>query len=121
MPSSGVWNTMKVAVWPRLHLIDQVVLHHHLGDASRREAAHEPGPADIGLVDLEPEPGRQQHTKRRDHPQEPALAVGSLEHDDHKGDVGPVLGCHVLDDGALLASSRLPASRSASASRRRCS
>ena len=36
-------------------LLDQVVVHDHLGDAAVRQAAHETGAADVGLVDLEPE------------------------------------------------------------------
>ena len=66
------------------------------------EAAHETGAADIRLVDLEAEPGGQEHAERRDDAQEPALPVRRLQDDDHEGDVRPVFGGHVLDDGALL-------------------
>src|SRR5262245_18087099 len=41
----------------RLELADERLLHHHLGDAARGEAAHEAGAADVRLVDLEAEPG----------------------------------------------------------------
>src|SRR6266567_1411196 len=48
-------------------LLDQIVVHDHFGDAAVGQATHEPGPADVGLVDLQPEPGRQQHAQRRQH------------------------------------------------------
>ena len=78
MPSSGVWKMMKVADWPVRSLLDQVVVHHDLGDAAVRQAAHEAGAADIGVVDLEPQAGGQQHAERRDHPHQPRLLVGGL-------------------------------------------
>src|SRR5215213_6948278 len=87
---------------PLLHLVDEGVLHDDLGDAAGSQAAHEAGAANIGLVDLEAEAGRQEHPERGDHPEQPALAVRRLEHDYQQGDVGPVLGGDALHDGALL-------------------
>jgi len=57
----GVWKMMKVAVWPVRSCLIQVFVHDHLGDAAVRQAAHEAGPTDVDLVDLEPETRRQQH------------------------------------------------------------
>src|ERR1019366_6758042 len=62
-------------------LLDQGLVHDHFGDAAARKAAHEAGPPDIDLVDLQPEPGRQQHAHRGDHAHQPALLIGGLEHD----------------------------------------
>src|SRR5581483_1845213 len=41
-------------------LPDQLVVHHHFGEASARQAAHEAGPAHVGLVDDETKAGRDQ-------------------------------------------------------------
>ena len=59
-----------------------------LGDAAVGQAAHEAGAADLGVVDLEPEAGGQQHAERRDHPHQPGLLVGGLQHDDGQADIG---------------------------------
>ena len=81
----------------------QIVGHLDLGDAAVRQAAHEAGLADIGLVDLEPEAGGDQHAERREHAHQAALLVGGLQDDDGQADIRPVLGGHALDQGALLA------------------
>src|SRR3954449_9914814 len=85
------------------HLVDQLVFHDDFGDATGRQAAHEAGTADIGLIDFEAEAVRQQHAERCDDAQEPALAVGGLEHDHDQIDVGLVLGGAALPQSALLA------------------
>ena len=103
MPSSGVWKMMKVDGLAGAHLVDQVVVHDHFGDAAVRQAAHEAGAADVAAVDLEAEPRRQQHAERSDHPHQPALLIGGLQHDDGEADIGPVLGGHALHQRALLA------------------
>src|SRR5215472_3658167 len=36
-------------------LLDQVVVHHHFGHATVRQAAHETGPPDVRIVDFQPE------------------------------------------------------------------
>ena len=102
MPSSGVWKMMKVADWPVAQLADQVVVHDDLGDAAVGHAAHEAGPAELGVVDLEPEARRQQHARRGDHPHQPGLLVRGLQHDHGQPDIGPVLGGDALDQRALL-------------------
>ena len=103
MPSSGVWKMMKVAVWPVRSCLSSLSSIMHLGDAAVRQAAHEAGAADVGLVDLQPEAGRQQHAERRQHAHQPALLVGGLQHDHGEADIGAVLGGDALDQGALLA------------------
>src|SRR5271155_2892203 len=57
------------------HLLDELFHHHHFGDAAGRKTAHEAGAADILIVDLESEAGRQEDTERRDDTQQTALAV----------------------------------------------
>jgi hypothetical protein len=84
-------------------LLHQVVVHHHLGDAAVRQAAHEAGAADVGLVDLQAQAGRQQHAERREHAHQPALLIGGLQHDHGQADVRAVFGGDALDQGALLA------------------
>src|SRR5262249_35156109 len=42
-------------------LLEQIVIHDHLGNAATRQAADEAGAPNIGLGDLEPEPGGKQH------------------------------------------------------------
>ena len=94
---------MKVALLAGAQFLDQLVVHDHLGDAAIGQAAHEAGAADVGIVDLEAEAGRQQHAERRHHAHQPALGVGGLEHDHGQADIGAVLGGHALDQRALLA------------------
>ena len=103
MPSSGVSKMMKVAVLALRNWLKQLVVHHDFGNAAVGQAADETGAADIGIVELQPEPGRQQHAERRHHPHQLALLVGGLEHDDGEAGVGAVFGDHALDQGALLA------------------
>src|SRR6202022_3266932 len=43
---------------PAAQLLEQIVIHHHFGNAAVGQAAHESGAADVDLVDLEPEAGR---------------------------------------------------------------
>ena len=102
MPSSGVWKMMKVAFAPALHLIDQFLLHHDFGDAAGRQTAHEAGAPDVGVVDLEPEAGRQKHAERGDDAQQAAFAVGGLQNDHHEIDVRLVFGGDALQQGALF-------------------
>src|SRR5579863_5659013 len=85
------------------HLADQLVVHDHLGDATIGQAAHEAGAADIGIVDLEAEPGRQQHPERRDDAHQAAFLIAGLEHDHRQPDIGAVLGGYALHQRALLA------------------
>src|SRR6516164_1762282 len=59
-------------------LPDQVVVHYHFGDTAVGEAAHEPGAANVRLVDLEPETRGQQHTERRQHTQQPSFLIGGF-------------------------------------------
>src|SRR5262245_23859039 len=40
---------------PGAQLLHQILVHHHLGDAAVRQAAHEAGAADVDLIELEPE------------------------------------------------------------------
>src|SRR6476660_10026236 len=82
--------------------LEQFILHDDFGYASVRQAAHEPGPPDIGLVDLEPEAGRQQHAKWRHHAHQPAFLVGGLEHDHGQADIGTIFGRYALDQRALF-------------------
>ena len=56
-------------------------------------------PADVGLVDLEPESRRQQHPEGREHTHQPALLIGGLEHDHGQSDVGTILRGDALDHG----------------------
>src|SRR3974390_2256303 len=84
------------------HLLDERVIHDHLGNAAIRQASHEPGAADIGLVDLQSESRGQQHTQRSHHPHKPAPLVGGLEHDHCETDIGAVFRGHALYQGALL-------------------
>ncbi len=93
---------MKVADWPVFIWLTRLSSHHDLGDAAGRQAAHEAGPADIRLVDLETQARGQQNTKRCDDAQEAALAVGGFQHNNDERDVGAVLGHDVLHESALL-------------------
>ena len=101
MPSSGVWKMMNVASC-RCATADQRVVEHHFGDAAVRQAPHEARAADIGGVDLQAEPGRQQHAERRQDAQEAALLVGGLQDQHGEGDVRPVIGRDALNQRALL-------------------
>ena len=56
-------------------------IHHDFGDAACRQTAHEARPADVDIVDLEPESRRQQHAKRRDDAQQLAFAIRRLDLD----------------------------------------
>ena len=93
---------MKVADWPVSQLADQVVVHDDLGDAAVGHAAHEAGPAELGIVDLQPQARRQQHAGRGDHPHDPGLLVRGLQDDHGQADIGPVFGGDALDQRALL-------------------
>ena len=70
MPASGVSKMMNMAVPPPLHLVDHLVLQHDLGDAAALAAFEEGRVADVLAVDLEPEPGGQQHAERHHHAQQ---------------------------------------------------
>ena len=85
-----------------LQLVDQLVVHRDLGDAAVGEALEKVQPAHVLVVDLEADPGRQQHAERRDDAQETRLAVGGVERDDDQRQVGPLLVDDAEDDGALL-------------------
>ena len=84
-------------------LLDQIIVHHHFGDAAVRQAADEAGPADVGLIDLQSEPGREQHADRRNHTQQSALLVGGFQYDHGQTDIGAILGSDALNERALLA------------------
>ena len=102
MPSSGVWNTMKVADCAGLQRVEQRLFEDHLGIAAVLEAAHEIGAADILAVDIEAKPVGQQHAERRQHAQDLGLVVGGAQHHHRKADLRPVLGDDVLHHRALL-------------------
>ena len=102
MPSSGVWNTMKVAVWPVfIWLIRLSSITTSATQPVARQRTKPARPISVWSI-LRPEARRQQNTKRRDDAQEAAFAVRSFQHDYDERDVGPVLGRHVLHEGALL-------------------
>ena len=103
MPSSGRLEDNEGCGLAGAQLLEQIVVHHHLRDAAVGQAADEPGAADIHLVDLEPEPGRQQHAHRGDDPHQLGFVIGGLEDDDSEADIGAVFRGHALDEGALLA------------------
>lgn len=84
-------------------LLEQIIVHHHFRDATVGQAADEPGPADIHLVDLEAKPGRQQHPHRGDHPHQLGFVISGLEDDDSEADIGAIFRGHALNEGALLA------------------
>src|SRR4029079_1009860 len=83
-------------------LVDQIVVHHDLGHAAVGHAAHEAGPAQFGIVDLEPEAGGQQDARRGDHPHDPRLLVRSAQDDHRQPDIGPVLRRDALNQHTLL-------------------
>ena len=60
------------------------------------------GAADVLVVQLQPQPRRQQHPQRRDHAHQPALLVGGLQHDHGQAGIGAVFRYHALDQRALL-------------------
>ncbi len=51
---------------------------------------------------LRPRPEGKQHAERRQHPHQPALLVGGLQHDHGEADIWSVFGGHALDQRALL-------------------
>ena len=102
IPSSGVWNTMKVALWPLfIWLMRSSSITTSATQPVVRQRTKPARPISAWSI-LRPRPGGQEHAQRRDDAQEAAFAVRRLQHDDHERDVRPVLGGHVLDDGALL-------------------
>src|SRR5580704_1167668 len=84
------------------HLIDQFIVHDHLGHASGRKAADKTGASDIHIVDLKPQSGRKKHPKRCNDPQKAALPIRCLENNDHQIDVWPVFRGDALQERALL-------------------
>ena len=102
MPSSGRLEDDEGGGLAGPQLVDQVVVHDDLGDAAVGHAAHEAGPAQLGVVDLEPEAGGQQDAGRGDHPHDPGLLVGGLQDDHRQPDIGPVLRRDALNQHALL-------------------
>ena len=102
MPSSGARKMMKIAVWAGAQLLEQIVIHDHLGNAATWQAADEAGAPNIGLVDLQPEPGGKQHAHGGDDTHEPALLVGGLEHHHGEADTGAIFRHDRLHERALL-------------------
>src|SRR4030088_1959840 len=84
------------------HLVDQFVLHDHLGYASGRKTADETGASDIGVVDFKPQSGGKKHPKRCNDPQKSALPIRCLEDDDRQIDVWLVFRDDALQERALL-------------------
>ena len=102
MPSSGVWKMMKVAVVPLRSW--SISLSSIITSAMQPVGRQRTKPArpTSAWSTFRPRPGGQQHAERRDDAQQPALAVGRLQHDHHEIDVRPVLGRDALDQRALL-------------------
>src|SRR5260370_41054122 len=67
---------------PAAQLLEQIVIHHHLGDATVGQAADKTGSADVDLVNLEPKAGRQQHADRSDHAHQLGLVIGGFVKND---------------------------------------
>src|ERR1700730_12112623 len=84
------------------HLVDQFVLHDHLGYASGRKTADETGASDIGVVDFKPQSRGKKHPKRCNDPQKAALPIRCLENDDGQIDVWLVFRGDALQERALL-------------------
>ena len=61
-----------------LELADELVIHNDLGDAAIRQTAHESGAADVGVVDLQSKPRRQENAERSEHAHQTALLIGGL-------------------------------------------
>src|SRR5262245_19159461 len=84
------------------HLLDHLVLQHHLGYAALLAAFEERRVADILVIDLESKAGGQEHAERHhDAQQLLILADGFVEHHGQP-DIWPVLRGHALHQRAFL-------------------
>src|SRR5262245_27562295 len=84
-------------------LAEELILQHHLRHASVRDAADEPGLADVALINLEGEARSEQHAERGEDAHDARPSVGRLEDDHRQPDVVTVLGGDELHEDALLA------------------
>ena len=57
---------------------------------------------DIGIVDFQTQPRRQQHTERRNDTQQPRLAIERFEENDGQSDIRPVFRLYALHQSALF-------------------
>src|SRR5262245_25670676 len=85
-----------------LHLVDDLVLQHHLRHAAALAAFEEGRIADVLAVDLESEPGGQQHAERNHYAKQLLVLADRLIEHDRETDIRPVLGGDALHQRAFL-------------------
>ena len=102
MPASGVSKMMNMAVPAALHLVDHLVLEHHLGDAAALAAFEERCVAHVLAIDLEAQPGRQQHAERHHHAQQLLVLADRFVEYHGQSDIRPVFGGDALYQSAFL-------------------
>ena len=91
-----------VAVFPFFSFVEEAVVHGELGDAAVGQALQEAQTSGVRVVDPQADARRQQHPERRDHPHEPRLAIGGVEHDDDQNQIRPLLVDDAEHDRTLL-------------------